>query len=353
MCGIIVRDYHASLAMIEKKLPTISVITPSYSGSLSVLEQCLAGVRKQNYPQEKVEIVLGHGGTKEEISKIAGKYNAKIVLVPKEKQNAEYNRGVAFNHAKGELVLVLDHDNFFPHKNWIRDMVAPLVPHKELVGSNTCYYHYDKSYTLLDRYFALFGASEPLPFFLKKADRFPQYAKEWPLTGKAEDHGKYFIVEFEKDPRKFPSIGTNGCLMRKKLVQENSQSDPAHHYPIDVMFDVAKKGHSQYAYVKTSLIHLTHSRGFIEFIRRKLMFVEKYHFEDHSKRRWSVVMPGDGFGVALFVLYSVTIFPALYHSIKGYLKIPDFAWFMHPLMCLGTTFVYGYMTIQHAMQAKK
>lgn len=347
-------DYAYELRMAkelaDKNLPTISVITPSYSGSLSVLEKCLDGVRKQNYPQSKIEIVLGHGGTREEIAHIIKKYDANVFLVPKNKQNAEYNRGIAFSKSKNELVLVLDHDNFFPSKNWLREMVAPLLKHKELVGVNTCYYHYDKSYPMMDRYFALFGTSEPLPYFLHKADRMPQTAHSWVLNGEAEDYGNYYYVTFSKDPRKFPSIGTNGCLMRRKLVAANSQSDPNHHYPIDVLFDVAQSGYSQYAYVKNSIIHLTHSRGFAEFIKRKLLFVKKYHFEDHSKRRWSVVVPGDELGVFLFVVYSLTLVLPLYDSLKGYLKIRDVAWFMHPLMCLGTTFIYGYMTIQFGLK---
>lgn len=332
------------------KLPTISVITPSYSGSLSVLEKCLDGVRKQNYPQNKIEIVLGHGGKRKEIERLVKKYKAKAIIVPMSKQNAEYNRGVAFNNAKGELVLVLDHDNFFPSKNWLRDMVNPLLKHKELVGVNTCNYHYDKSYGLMDRYFALFGTSEPLPYFMHKADRFPQTAKTWPLLGEAKDMGSYFLVEFSKDPRKFPSIGTNGCLMRRKLVKKYAKADPDHHYPIDVLADVATAGFSKYAYVKNSIIHLTHSRGFIEFTKRRLMFVRKYHFEDHSNRRWSVVLPGDEVRVMLFVLYSLTVVLPLIESCRGYLKIRDSAWFVHPLMCLGTTFIYGYMTIQFALK---
>lgn len=344
-----ISDKH-SLPPSGNKLPTISVITPSYSGSLSVLAKCLDGVRKQKYPQNKIEIVLGHGGTKKEIEELLQKYKARAILVPKEKQNAEYNRGVAFQNAKNELVLVLDHDNFFPHKNWIRDMVAPLLKYKELVGVNTCYYHYDPSYDLMDRYFALFGTSEPLPYFLRKADRFPQTATKWPLNGVAEDKGKYFLVDFSSDPRKFPSIGTNGCLMRRKLVKENSQSDPEHHYPIDVLADVAKNGHSKYAYVKNSIIHLTHSRGFWEFTKRRWIFVRKYHFEEHNKRRWSVVMPGDELGVVLFVLYSLSLFLPILDSVRGYMKIRDNAWFVHPLMCLGTTFVYGYMTMQFTIR---
>jgi len=330
---------------IRKILPSISVCIATYN-SEKTLDKCLKSLRNQNYPQEKIEIILGDGGSTDSTYQIARKYKAKIVRIPPEKQHAEYNRGVAFNKAKGELALIVDHDNFLPDKNWLKRMVGPFLKHKDLVASSTCYYHYNRSFDLMDRYFALFGTSEPLPFFLHKADRMPQYSKKWSLLGEATDLGYYFLVEFEKDPRKFPSIGSNGCLMRRKLVLENAKADPDNHYPIDVLYDVVEKGYNKFAFVKTSIIHLTHSRGLIEFLRRRKKFVEQYHFQEHSKRRWSVVMRGDEILVLLFVIYSLTLIGPTLTSLKGFLRIKDPAWFLHPLMCLGTTIIYGYVVLK-------
>lgn len=329
----------------RKNLPSISVCVATYN-SAKTLDKCLRLVRKQNYPQSKIEIVLGDGGSTDGTLDIAKKYKARVVSIPKQKQHAEYNRGVAFNSAKGELALILDHDNFLPSKNWLRQMLQPLMRHKEVVASSTCYYHYDKRFDLMDRYFALFGTSEPLPFFLHKADRMLQYSKKWNLVGRAKDFGDYYLVSFERNPRKFPSVGSNGCLMRRELVLKYAKADPENHYPIDVLYDMVEAGFNKFAFVKNSIIHLTHQRGFWEFLKRRKLFVEKYHFEKHSKRRWSVVMPGDEFGLFLFVIYSLTLLGPLYESFKGYLKIRDVAWFMHPLMCLGTTLVYGYVFLK-------
>lgn len=331
-------------------LPSISVCIATYN-SAKTLDRCLRLVRKQTYPQEKIEVVLGDGGSIDGTLDIAKKYGARVVSIPKEKQHAEYNRGVAFNSAKGELALILDHDNFLPSKNWLRQMVEPLLRHKEVVASSTCYYHYSKELDLMDRYFALFGTSEPLPFFLHKADRMLQYSKKWNLVGKAEDFGDYYLVLFEKDPRKFPSVGSNGCLMRRKLVLMHAKADPENHYPIDVLYDMVVAGFNKFAFVKNSIIHLTHQRGFWGFLKRRKRFVEQYHFEEHQKRRWSVVMPGDGLGLFVFVIYSLTILGPLYESFKGYLKIRDVAWFMHPVMCLGTTLIYGYVFLKFKMQS--
>lgn len=331
---------------MKDKLPTISVVTATYN-SEKTLERCLGLVRGQKYPQEKIEILLGDGGSTDATFNIAKKYAARVVNIPKEQQNAEYNRGVAYNQAKSDLVLILDHDNFMPSRTWLKQMIKPFLENSEVVATNTCYYHYNVRDSLLDRYFALFGTSEPLPYFLHKADRMPQTSNKWSLSGQAIDKGTYYLVNLPKDPRMFPSIGTNGCLMNRRLVNKYAKTKPKDHYPIDIMCEVSKSGHNLFGFVKNSLIHLTNSRGFINFVRRRKKFVEQYYFEDNKKRRWSVVMPGDEFRVVLFVFYSLTLIGPLWESIKGYLSIHDVAWFVYPFMCLGTTIVYGYVVIKY------
>lgn len=334
--------------MKNKDLPTISIVISTYN-SEKTLAKCLKAVREQDYPQIKIEIILGDGGSSDNTLVIAKDYKTKIVKIPKEKQHAEYNRGVAFNRAKGELVLILDHDNFLPYKNWLKDMIKPLLENPKMVATETCYYDYNRQYKLMDRYCALFGVSEPLPFYLGKADRLPQNANTWTNLGMAIDKGSYYLVNFKTDPRKIPTIGTNGCLMRRKLVMRNADVRPEYHYPIDVMVDVIKKGHNQFGFVKNSIVHLTNSGGFWPYIKRRLLFAESYHFQHHSHRRYSVVMEGDEFGVAKFVFFSLTLIRPTWDSLKGYIKIHDIAWFINPFMCLAITFIYGYMTIKNSL----
>lgn len=331
--------------MKKRIWPTISVVTATYNSG-KTLEKCLRAVRSQNYPQEKIEIVLGDGGSTDNTAQIAKKFGARIVKIPAEKQNAEYNRGTAFNQTKGELVLILDHDNFLPTSNWLKDMIRPLLENPKMVATESCYYHYDRRYKLMDRYYALFGTNEPVPYYLGKADRLPQIAKTWINLGKAQDRGKYYLVEFEPDPLKIPTIGTNGCLVRRKVLIENADVRPEYHYPIDVMVDVIKKGYNQFGFVKNSIIHLTNIRGFWPYLKRRKTFVEDYHFQDQSKRRYSVFMKGDEIKLIKYIFISLTLIKPTFDALKGFLKIPDPAWFLHPLMCLMTTFLYGYVTIK-------
>lgn len=325
--------------------PTISVVTATYNSG-KTLRRCLDNVRRQDYPQDKIEIVLGDGGSTDNTLRIAKKYQARIISIPKEKQHAEYNRGMAFSQAKNKLVLILDHDNFLPYKTWLKDMVRPLLENPNIVATETCYYDYQPYYNLMDRYCALFGVSEPLPYYLGKADRLPQNASSWVNLGKAIDKGKYFLVKFKADPRQIPTIGTNGCLMRRRLIIDNADIRPEYHYPIDVMVDVIKKSHNQFGFVKNSIIHLTNFNGFWPYLKRRLAFVDTYHFLHHHRRRYSVVMKGDEWAVLRYVFYSLTLIKPTYDALKGFLKIHDLAWFINPLMCLITTFIYSYMTIK-------
>lgn len=331
------------------KTPTISVCIATFN-SEKTIERCLKLVRSQTYPQSKIEIILGDGGSTDGTYRIAKKYKAKVIKIPKEKQHAEYNRGVAFNAASGELALIIDHDNFLPSQQWLSRMVAPLLANPKMVAATTQYYHYSKSYKIMDRYFALFGTSEPLPYFLGKADRSKQTDKTLKFKGEVVERGDYFIVRFPMRAEVFPSIGSNGTLMRRELVLRNAQADPEHHYPIDVLVDVLLKGYNEFGIVKNSIIHLTHSRGLWEFLKRRKRFVEQYHFEENKKRRWSVVMPSDKFGVLLYAVYSLTIVAPTIEALKGYVKIRDLAWFVHPLMCLATTLIYGYVTIKFVVK---
>ena len=56
------------------KYPTISVITPTFN-SKSTIEKCLTSVRKQNYPQNKIEIILIDGGSIDDTKKITKNFS--------------------------------------------------------------------------------------------------------------------------------------------------------------------------------------------------------------------------------------------------------------------------------------
>ncbi len=309
------------------------------------LNKCLTSLRNQNYPQKQIELIIADGGSNDKTLSIARKYNAKVINVPKEKQSAEYNKGYALQHVTGDFVLCIDHDNILPHKNWLKKMLEPHLEHNDLVATEPLQYHYDPSFTLLDRYFALFGVNDPIPYYLGKADRMDYIHDQYNLLGDAEDKGTYYLVIFDKNnPKYIPTLGANGFLIQKKFLVK-AQIEPEKYFHIDINVDLVKLGYTKYAFIKDSIIHLTNNT-LLNFLKRRVQFVDQFYVHNQNLRRYSVYYPEDKWKLLVFIFYAVTIVRPLFDSIRGFLKIRDIAWFIHPFMCLAVVYLYGLAIIK-------
>lgn len=327
--------------------PTISVIIATYN-SQNTIEKCLSSVRGQDYPQDKINIIISDGGSKDNTLKLVQKFKVKILSIPPKDQNAEYNKGVAVRIAQGELLLMIDHDNVLPHTKWLLNMIKPFIENKEIIGVETLRYHYDKKGTLLDRYFALFGAGDPLAFYLGKADRLSYIYDTYNLRGKAKDVGDYYVVKF--DPKNVPTLGANGFMVRRKILVENALVDEKHFFHIDVNVDLIRKGFNTYAFVKDDIIHLTGYNNIFSFLYRRKLFMEQFHIKTHSERRFSVYLPQDTTNLIKFIIYSITFIKPTFDSLRGYMKVPDVAWFLHPFLCFTLLTIYTQVVIKNTLQ---
>jgi glycosyltransferase involved in cell wall biosynthesis len=327
----------------KEKLLSVSVVIATFN-SARTIKQALESVRSQNYPQKKIEIVIADGGSTDKTLTIVKKYNVRVLKVPKELQNAEYNKGIGINAAKKEILLMLDSDNMLPHTEWIRKMIVPFIEHNDVVGVEPLRFHYDPKMTLLDRYFSLLGGNDPVAYYLNKDSHLSWAFDRYNLYGKSKDLGDYYLVKFL--PGRIPALGGNGAAIRRELLLKEASADPDHFFHIDVNVDLIRKGFNTYGIFKDSIIHLTNN-SVIPFLKRRQYYIVKYHFEDMSKRRFSVYEPPkDTLNLIKYCLYSVTFVKPLYDSFRGYIKVQDGAWFLHPVMCFAMLIIYGSATVK-------
>jgi len=330
--------------MTEDLLPPISVVIATFN-SARTLESCLKSLREQNYPADKIQLVVADGGSTDQTLEMARTHRAMIVNVPKDRQDAEYNKGFGLQYATGELVLFIDHDNVLPHKDWLRKMLRPLLEHQDLVASEPLRYHFDPSLSMLDRYFALFGVNDPLPYYLGKADRMDYIHDHYNLLGKASDEGEYYVVTFDQThPARLPTLGANGFLIRTLFLKQ-AQHEPGKYFHIDINVDLVGQGHVKYAFIKDDIIHLSNSR-LSSFLKRRKQFMEQYYMRNLSVRRYSVYRSEDLGRLLLFIFYAATVLKPLFDSFRGWLRVRNSAWFIHPLMCLAALYIYGLTTLK-------
>ncbi len=106
---------------MRDSLPKISVLIPTLNAA-SVLEGCLKSIVKQDYPKEKVEIIVVDNNSTDKTKEIAKKYTNRVYNFPDlEKMKKISNfRGAQLNFgvkkSRGEIIFFPDADMTFDEK---------------------------------------------------------------------------------------------------------------------------------------------------------------------------------------------------------------------------------------------
>ena len=305
----------------ELQLPKLSIVMPVYNEEEKI-EACLKSIREQDYPQKKIEIIFVDDNSTDRTLEISKKYD--ITLVKNGKHDYDIGKSLGIEKAKGEYIMFLDADNILTTKDWIRRIIMPLLKNPEIIGSQPLWFKYNPKDAFFDRYCTLYGITDPLTIYLKKRDRLMLWEKKWKITP-AKEFEDFFLTEF--NTQNMPTIGSVGFTIKKEyLLKTNCKPAFSH---LDCMQDLVRKGYNKFAMVKLDIIHL-HSRNFNDFIS-KLNRNFSIFIRDYDKRRftWQSTL-----GEKIFATLAMSTFiMPLYHSIRGYIKIKDAAWFAHPFIC--------------------
>lgn len=115
---------------MNKELPLVSIITPSYNQG-RFIEDTILSVKNQNYLN--IEHIIVDGGsndnTLEILKKYEGIYNMRWISEKDEGQADAINKG--FNIARGEIIGWLNSDDIYVFKDAIRNMVNAFQLHPE------------------------------------------------------------------------------------------------------------------------------------------------------------------------------------------------------------------------------
>lgn len=321
--------------------PNISIIIVSLN-SERTLPRCLKYIRKQTYPKIN-EILLVDGGSTDETLSLAKKSSLPIKIIDGGyPQNQEARRAIGILNAKNDICFFIDTDNYIIEKKWLTDMVKPLIDDQSVIASQTLRYAVPKNASLLNRYFGLLGAHDPVAYYLGKSDRLSWAFDDWNLAGKIiSTHKNYFVIEFNVN--NFPTVGCNGIGFRKSAILKTRWGSPENFFHTDVFFDLNKKGRVRFAIVKNEIFHET-ADNFKRFFQKRRNYMIEHYQNLFPKRRYKIFDPGnlsDFFKLFIFIIFSLSVVEPLFQSLRGYIKKKDVAWFIHPAVCLGILLVYG------------
>lgn len=179
--------------------PKISFIIPTLNAA-GILGNCLDSIRRQDYPQDRIEILLGDAGSKDATREIAKKYGAQVF--DDRGRNIEDGKRAALIHATGDYVVFIDADNEITHPDYIRLAVAALAAHPEAFGVESYYSQSDRMTSFCGYLTSLLHISDPVAWMMSIK----------PVFVKAE--GEVESWAFPEKSLAYP-VGSNGFVFRK------------------------------------------------------------------------------------------------------------------------------------------
>jgi glycosyltransferase involved in cell wall biosynthesis len=335
--------------------PTVSVVIPTLNSG-KTLKDCLESITAQDYPAEKLDIIIADAGstdsTLEIIETARSKSNVPVKVVPNRLKTGEAGKAAGLRCAGGEVIAFVDSDNILSGVDWLKRMVEPFAD-DAVVATEPIEYTYRKNDGYITRYCALIGMNDPLCLFLGNYDRYSAITDRWTeMPHRAEDRGGYFVVELDKDH--LPTIGANGFLIYRSVLEKCDTGD--YLFDIDVIYEIldgsAPSRPIRFAKVKTGIIHIFSGdmKTFARKQRRRIrdynyynkLGVRKYPWKSHGRR-----------GLFRFIFSCVTVVPLLSQSLRGYMRRPDAAWLFHAVACWITLYEYGCGTVSGIFGAKE
>lgn len=318
----------------KKDLPSISIVIPTYN-SERTLSQCLESIVKQDYPKEKIEIIIVDGGSRDKTLKIAKEFGVNKIL-HNPLRTGEAGKAVGVEAAKNDIIALIDSDNILNRKEWLKVMVEPFK-NPEVVGAEPLFYTYRKRDALITRYCALLGMNDPICLYLGNYDRYSYVTEKWTeLRVKVRDYGNHLLLEL--DERNIPTIGANGFLVYAEALKKVKYKP--YLFDVDVVYQIVKSKQNRFVKVKIGIVHLfaNNVRTFMKKTFRRIrdyLFYERYGMRRYPWRNMTSIR------ILKYVLYTLLIVPIMRDSVRGYKRMPDKAWFFHPLACWITLLTYS------------
>jgi glycosyltransferase involved in cell wall biosynthesis len=316
--------------------PPVTVILPVLNGE-KLLPKCLGSLKAQDYPWSKLRLIVVDDDSTDATVQVAKRFGARVLRSGH--RHIERSKAIGLKAATTELILFIDADNYLASPTWLSEAVAALQGDPTLVAAQSARFRYDPADPAANRYCSLMGINDPMAYYLGKRDRLTAWEDDWRLLGQVlEDRGAWWKLRFS--PGAVPTIGSQGFLTRRSLLKKASHWPTFFH--MDANVELIAQGHTDYALLKQPVghDHCATTAAFIKKCRRNLdLFFEHRHLR---KFTWDTPQAG----LALTAASMVTVLRPLAAALRGFIRVPDPAWFLHVYFSAVIPIIYAAGTLR-------
>lgn len=303
----------------------ISVIMPTYN-SEKTIEASLKSIRRQEFDQSKVEILVVDGGSSDNTLGIARRY--QTVILENKRRLPEFAKEIGFLQAKGRYAIYLDSDEMFVSRDSFQRRISFLQKHRKVKNLVSTGMLCKKGETGINRYANYIGD----PFSNYVYDHFDGYNR---LEGmkKIYRHVKTdggYIFRFQSNTC-LPLFDALGNMFDLKYAHEMyDRTGDKKNFAANIFYNLAVKSKCAAMLEDDFVIHQP-GMGFLDYMEKLKWRIKNNLFRSEgvgfSAREKSEVMLSKR--KYLFMLHNILVFPALAKAVRLSLHNRDGYFMMH------------------------
>ena len=333
----------------HKLLPKVSILTATLNPNLKIFRLSLESIKNQDYPKNLIQQIIMDGGSNNGAIDLARLYKCKIMVRPDlglESEGGHTRIVQGIKMATGSIILLLESDNILTSRKWVKELIIPFLENKEVFCTYSMHNSYKANMNITTRYCALFGSPDPTLYYLKKTEKIRLDQESYDKGKIIKSYKKYYVARFNN--KNLPTLGDNGHMILKSvLVKVISNLDEYIH--VDAFQQLLSLGYDTFGVVKNSIIHVQNP-NLIDLVKRRIEVKKIFYDQKKKKRKYLVFNPSskkDIINLVKYVIFSLTLIVTIFESVRGYLKIQDKAWFLHPVLCIMFVFGYGFSELEN------
>lgn len=315
---------------MPQKFPKITIAIPAKNDAKG-LEKCLRSIKRQTYPQKKLEIIVIDDHSTDDTPIVAHKMGAKVLKnIYRGKKiinTSEVGKKIGLHAATGKYIYILEQDIELCGRNFFQKLVRPLEEDQSIVASFTREGVPNKRMTWPTRYISYHPAQcDPLyEFFTPSIESTITSSKH-----------NYHICEYPTD--NFPPFGR--MMFRVDLIKHTEIWRWPGFFDLDSVALLVKKGHNKFAYSPSPGIYHFHAKTFHSLIFKRVRNLHAHFFpyQSESHFKWfNTQNKKDVAKIIFWVVYANLIIPATVRGIYKSFRHRDPILLLEPVIALLTT----------------
>jgi glycosyltransferase involved in cell wall biosynthesis len=297
-----------------KNPPTISFIIPTLNVE-AILENCLASIAWQDYPHEKIEIILADAHSKDRTREIGKNFGA--IILDDNGKNMEEGKRLALQHATGEYIVFVDSDNEITHPDYLTLAVAALAANPQALGVEGYYLASPKMTSFCAYITHLLHISDPMAWLMSANPK---------LVARDGEIERWILPD---GTFSYP-LGANGFVFRRadlQSVQADEKFQDTH-----VALFLMKNGKREWLRLRGRGVHHYYIQTLWKFVqKRRRAVVHFLRVQQEMPVNWMKEKPPVPLWLA--AVYCVTFFGPAFHTLRGIFRDRDLRWLWHLLAC--------------------